>query len=196
MKTFLSVLNQHQKVVAELANHDAEIEAAGKLLVETIRRGGKILICGNGGSAADSQHLAAEFVVRYEENRSALAAIALTTDSSILTAAANDFGYDSVFSRQVEALGNPDDCLIAISTSGNSPSVVGAVKAALQKGMIVIGMTGSAQSDISRSASITIKVPSTVTARIQEAHIVIGHWWCKLVEDTFMQETGSAGDNT
>lgn len=195
MKTFLSVLNQHQKVLEELANHDAEIEAAGKLLVETIRKGRKILLCGNGGSAADSQHLAAEFVVRYQKNRPALAAIALTTDSSILTAAANDFGYDSVFSRQVEALGNPDDCLIAISTSGNSPSVVEAVKVALQKGMIVIGMTGSIESDISRAASLTIKVPSAVTARIQEAHIVIGHWWCMVVEDAFSQEAGCAGDN-
>lgn len=195
MKTFLSVLDQHQTVMELLADHNAEIEAAGKLLIETIKQGGKILLCGNGGSAADSQHIAAEFVVRYEKNRTALAAIALTTDTSILTAAANDFGYESVFARQVAALGNPNDCLIAISTSGNSSSVVAAVNTALGKGMIAIALTGSADSELSRAASLTIKVPSTVTARIQEAHIVIGHWWCKVVEDVFSQEVGSAGDN-
>lgn len=195
MKNFLPVLSQHQKVMEKLAHHNAEIEAAGKLLIETIRQGGKILLCGNGGSAADSQHLAAEFVVRYETKRQALAAIALTTDTSILTASANDFGYDSVFARQVEALGNSNDCLIAISTSGNSSSVVAAAKTALSKGMIVIGMTGEVDSELSRTASLTIKVPSTVTARIQEAHIVIGHWWCNIVEETFSLEVNDAGDN-
>ncbi|MBM4206478.1 MAG: SIS domain-containing protein [Gammaproteobacteria bacterium] len=182
-------------MMEKLAHHNAEIEAAGKLLIETIRQGGKILLCGNGGSAADSQHLAAEFVVRYETKRQALAAIALTTDTSILTASANDFGYDSVFARQVEALGNANDCLIAISTSGNSSSVVAAAKTALSKGMIVIGMTGEVDSELSRTASLTIKVPSTVTARIQEAHIVIGHWWCNIVEETFSLEVNDAGDN-
>lgn len=195
MKTFLSVLNQHQKVIEKLAHQNAEIEAAGKLLIETIRQGGKILLCGNGGSAADSQHLAAEFVVRYENTRQALPAIALTTDTSILTASANDFGYNSVFSRQVEALGNADDCLIAISTSGNSASVVAAAKTALSKGMIVIGMTGTVDSELSQTASLTIKVPSTVTARIQEAHILIGHWWCNVVEEAFSQEMKDDGDN-
>lgn len=195
MKNFLPVLSQHQKMMEKLAHHNAEIEAAGKLLIETIRQGGKILLCGNGGSAADSQHLAAEFVVRYETKRQALAAIALTTDTSILTASANDFGYDSVFARQVEALGNANDCLIAISTSGNSSSVVAAAKTALSKGMIVIGMTGEVDSELSRTASLTIKVPSTVTARIQEAHIVIGHWWCNIVEETFSLEVNDAGDN-
>jgi len=195
VKNFLPVLSQHQKMMEKLAHHNAEIEAAGKLLIETIRQGGKILLCGNGGSAADSQHLAAEFVVRYETKRQALAAIALTTDTSILTASANDFGYDSVFARQVEALGNANDCLIAISTSGNSSSVVAAAKTALSKGMIVIGMTGEVDSELSRTASLTIKVPSTVTARIQEAHIVIGHWWCNIVEETFSLEVNDAGDN-
>ncbi len=185
----MSVLSQHQKVLEQLANNNNEIEAAGAMLVATISQGGKILLCGNGGSAADSQHLAAEFVVRYEKQRKALPAIALTTDTSILTATANDFGYTSVFSRQVEALGNVSDCLIAISTSGNSPSVVEAAKSAIIKGMTVIAMTGYEASELSQLANITIKVPSIVTARIQEAHILIGHWWCGLVEDTFSQGT-------
>jgi D-sedoheptulose 7-phosphate isomerase len=187
VKTFLSVLDQHQQVLRQLASINTEIEAAGAILVNTIKPGGKILLCGNGGSAADSQHLAAEFVVRYEKQRKALAAIALTTDTSILTAASNDFGYPSVFSRQVEALGNVSDCLIAISTSGNSASVVEAAKSAINKSMTVIAMTGSEDSELSRLASITIKVPSNITARIQEAHILIGHWWCALVEDTFSE---------
>ncbi|MBK8815416.1 MAG: SIS domain-containing protein [Methylococcaceae bacterium] len=205
MKSFLSVLAQHQAVLEQVATINADIEVAGALLIETIRQGGKILLCGNGGSAADCQHIAAEFVVCYEQKlqkeqpaqkRKALAAIALTTDTSILTASANDIGYNWVFSRQVEALGNSKDCLIAISTSGNSPSVVEAVKTATNKGLKVIGMTGSANSEISRLASLTIKVPSTVTARIQEAHIVIGHWWCSLVEDTFNGEADNVSDIT
>jgi D-sedoheptulose 7-phosphate isomerase len=195
VKTFLSVLTQHQAVLEQLAKNSDEIEAAGTLLLDTIKQGGKILLCGNGGSAADCQHIAAEFVVRYEQKRRALAAIALTTDTSILTASANDFDFDSVFSRQVEALGNANDCLIAISTSGRSGNVIAAVKAAKTKGMIVIGMTGSEDSELSQLATMTIKVPSKITARIQEAHIVIGHWWCAVVEDAFSQEMPSAGNN-
>lgn len=188
MKTFSSVLEQHQAVLQQLANHTESIEQAGDLLVSTIKRGGKVLLCGNGGSAADCQHIAAEFVVKYEKKRSALAAVALTTDSSILTASANDFHYDEVFSRQVEALGNPGDCLIAISTSGHSSNVINAVNTAKARNIHVIGLTGANESELSRLADLTIRVPSAVTARIQEAHIVIGHWWCGLVEDTFTGE--------
>ncbi len=189
MKTFLTVLAQHQSVLEQLAAHNKEIEAAGALLVNTIKQGGKILLCGNGGSAADCQHIAAEFVVKYEKKRSALAAVALTTDSSILTASANDFHYDEVFSRQVEALGNSNDCLIAISTSGHSSNVINAVNTAKDRNISVIGLSGNNESELSRLADITIKVPSTITARIQEAHIVIGHWWCGLVEDAFTGES-------
>lgn len=185
MKPFLSVLAEHQTVIEQLATINADIEAAGSLLLNTIKQGGKILLCGNGGSAADCQHIAAEFVVRYEQHRRALPAIALTTDTSILTASANDFNFESVFSRQVEALGNANDCLIAISTSGRSGNVIAAVKSALSQQMTVIGMTGATESELSQLATITMKVPSTITARIQEAHIVIGHWWCGLVEDAF-----------
>lgn len=196
MKTFLSVLAEHQAVLEKLSNNSDEIEAAVPLLINTIRNGGKILLCGNGGSAADCQHIAAELVVRYEKKRGALAAIALTTDTSILTASANDFDFDSIFSRQVQALGNPNDCLIAISTSGRSPNVIAAVKAAKIIGMTVIGLTGSEDSELSRLATMAIKVPSKVTARIQEAHIVIGHWWCAVVEDAFSQEVADVGNNT
>ena len=188
MKAFLSVLAEHQTVLAQVAELNRDIEMAGQLLVATLRQQGKILLCGNGGSAADCQHIAAELVVRYERSRKALAAIALTTDSSILTASANDFGYDAVFSRQIEAFGNANDCLIAISTSGNSRNVLRAVSTAKEIGLKVIGMTGDAGGDLATLADIVIKIPSTVTARIQEAHIVIGHWWCGLVEDTFSEE--------
>lgn len=189
MRPFLSVLAQHQEVLAQVAHQSHLIEAAGALLIRTLQNKGKILLCGNGGSAADCQHIAAEFVVRYEKSRKALAAVALTTDSSILTASANDFEYEAVFARQVEALGNVDDCLIAISTSGRSRNVLNAVQTAKANGIKVIGLTGADGGDLANLADIVIKVPSSVTARIQEAHIVIGHWWCGAVEDSF---TGGA----
>lgn len=188
MKTFLSILAQHQAVLGQVANINNDIEAAGALLVDTIKRGGKILLCGNGGSAADCQHIAAEFVVRYEKSRKALAAVALTTDTSILTASANDFEYDAVFARQVEALGNPNDCLIAISTSGRSRNVINAVVAAKAKNIKIIGLTGNEGDELAVLSDVAIKVPSNITARIQEAHIVIGHWWCGLVEEAFSGE--------
>lgn len=196
MKPFLSALDQHQAVLGKLADNSSQIESVGTMLIQTLTQGGKILLCGNGGSAADCQHLAAEFVVRYEQKRKALAAIALTTDTSILTASANDFDFNSIFARQVEALGNSNDCLIAISTSGRSSNVIAAVKSAKSKGMLVIGMTGSNDSELSQLATTTIKVPSTITARIQEAHIVIGHWWCAVVEEAFSKETDSASNHT
>ena len=183
MKPFIDELNQHRDVMNSLASCHEVIETAAELLITTLQQGGKILLCGNGGSAADCQHIAAEFVVRYEQKRRALAAIALTTDSSILTAHANDFDFDTVFSRQVEALGNEKDCLIAISTSGNSSNVLTAVKAARTKGMNVIALTGNSGGALLEQANLTVIVPSTVTARIQEAHILIGHYWCGVVEE-------------
>lgn len=182
MKTFLKELEEHQQTLTALAIEAEVIEQAGDLLVKTLKRGGKILLCGNGGSAADCQHIAAELVVRYEHERQALAAIALTTDSSILTAHANDIGFDSVFARQVYALGTEKDCLIAISTSGKSPNVLMAVEAAKQQRMITIGLTGGSGGRLKELADIAVAVPSAVTARIQEAHILIGHWWCGLIE--------------
>ncbi len=183
MKTFMSELEEHQSLITRLADCSAVIEAAGEQLINTLKQGGKILLCGNGGSAADCQHIAAEFVVRYEKKRKAMAAIALTTDSSILTAHANDFDFETVFSRQIEALGNDKDCLIAISTSGKSKNILRAVEAAKSKGMIVIGLTGCEGGELSKQATVSVIVPSVVTARIQEAHILIGHWWCGAIEE-------------
>lgn len=183
MKTFMSELEEHQSTIARLADCAGVIEAAGELLTNTLKQGGKILLCGNGGSAADCQHIAAEFVVRYEKKRKAMAAIALTTDSSILTAHANDFDFETVFSRQVEALGNEKDCLVAISTSGKSKNILRAVEAAKAKGMMVIGLTGAEGGELGKQATVPIIVPSDVTARIQEAHILIGHWWCGSIEE-------------
>jgi D-sedoheptulose 7-phosphate isomerase len=183
LKTFISELEQHQAMITRLADCSGAIEAAGKSLIETLRQGGKILLCGNGGSAADCQHIAAELVVRYEQNRKALAAIALSTDSSILTANGNDFGFDSIYSRQVEAIADEKDCLIAISTSGTSKNILKAVEAARLKGMVVIGLTGRDGGELSGLVIHSVIVPSEVTARIQEAHILIGHWWCGAIEE-------------
>lgn len=174
--------------MASLAACSDVIDEAGQLLVSTLKQGGKVLLCGNGGSAADCQHLAAEFVVRYEKQRRGLAAIALTTDTSILTAHSNDFEFETVFSRQIEALGRPQDCLIAISTSGTSKNVVNAAKTAAQQGLAVIAMTGANGGGLLQYAGVAVQVPSTVTARIQEAHILIGHWWCAFVEDRLIEE--------
>ena len=183
MKTFMSELEEHQSMIARLASSSGVIEAAGELLINTLKQGGKVLLCGNGGSAADCQHIAAEFVVRYEKKRQAMAAIALTTDTSILTAHANDYDFETVFSRQVEALGNARDCLIAISTSGTSKNILSAVEAAKAKGMMVIGLTGGDGGELGKLATVSVIVPSMVTARIQEAHILIGHWWCGVIEE-------------
>lgn len=170
-------------MLEQLPHCHETINAAGLLLLDTLQQGNKILLCGNGGSAADCQHIAAEFVVRYEQHRRGLPAIALTTDSSILTACSNDYHFDTVFARQVEAIGRPGDCLIAISTSGNSSNVVKAAEAAKQQGLSVITLTGAGKGKLLDYASIAVQAPSTITARIQEAHILIGHWWCALVED-------------
>jgi D-sedoheptulose 7-phosphate isomerase len=183
LKTFISELEQHKAVMEGLSGCSNAIEAAGELLIKTLEQGGKILLCGNGGSAADCQHIAAELVVQYQKNRKALAAIALTTDSSILTAHSNDFGFDTVYARQVEAIASEKDCLIAISTSGHSKNILMAVEAARLKGMNVIGLIGCNGGELVSQVTHAVIVPSNVTARIQEAHILIGHWWCGAIEE-------------
>lgn len=187
MRTFISVLEDHQLMINSLTHCTDDIETAGQLLLTCLQHGGKILLCGNGGSAADCQHIAAELVVRYESQRRALAAIALTTDSSILTAHSNDYGFESVYARQIEALGATNDVLCAISTSGNSANIINAAQTAQQKGMKVIVLTGGSGGDLIQYATTAVVVPSFVTARIQEAHILIGHWWCALVENHFKE---------
>lgn len=143
------------------------------------------MLCGNGGSAADSQHIAAEFVGRFHKERISLPAIALTTDTSILTAVGNDYGYDVVFKRQVEGLGREGDVLIGISTSGNSKNVIEAFMEAKAKGIKTIAFTGEKESRSSEVADITLRVPSTVTARIQECHILSGHIICSFIDEEY-----------
>lgn len=176
-------LGEHLKVFETLLTRKIDaIEQAAEMLVRTISSGRKILICGNGGSAADAQHIAAEFTGRYERERRALAAIALTTDTSALTAIGNDYGFERVFARQVEALAEPGDCLIAISTSGNSPNILAAVVAAKRIGCKTIGLTGQLGSNLSSLCDAAILVPSTRTSRIQEAHIAVGHIFCEIID--------------
>jgi D-sedoheptulose 7-phosphate isomerase len=154
-------------------------------IIASLETGGKLLIFGNGGSAADAQHIAAEFVVRYRRNRRALPAIALTTDTSILTAGSNDFGYDTVFARQVEALANEGDIVIGISTSGNSTSIVAGLQAAKERKCLAVAFTGEPPSECSRVADLTFHAPSAVTAHVQECHMIAGHALCEIVDRAF-----------
>jgi D-sedoheptulose 7-phosphate isomerase len=183
---FESSLNQHLQVFQSLlAEEVTHIQIGAEMILETLRAGKKILFCGNGGSAADAQHLAAEFVGRYENERRAFPAIALTTDTSALTALANDYSFEKVFTRQVEALANEGDLLVAISTSGNSPNVLSVVMQARAKGCQIIGLTGIKGKKLASLCDASILVPSERTARIQEAHITIGHLWCEFVDSNF-----------
>ncbi len=183
-ETVLSAsLNEHQALFELIASETvASISECAQLLIDTVENGNKILICGNGGSAADAQHIAAEFVGRYESERRALPAIALTTDTSALTAIANDYGFERVFARQVEALASKGDCLIAISTSGNSPNVIAAVMEARRRGCSIIGMTGRNGKKLASLSDTCIMIPAERTARIQEAHITIAHIWCEMID--------------
>jgi D-sedoheptulose 7-phosphate isomerase len=164
------------------------IVAIAERVVDTFRRGGKLLLCGNGGSAADAQHIAAEFVSRFRRERRGLPAIALTTDTSILTAISNDYGYDRVFARQVEALGRSGDMVIGISTSGVSASVIAAMRAARNGSMATVGFTGASGGTLVDHVDLCLCVPSHNTARIQEVHITVAHVVCEIVERTLFEE--------
>lgn len=159
-----------------------EIEGATRTVVECLRAGRKVLLCGNGGSAADAQHIAAEMTVKMRQVRAPLAAIALTTNTSLLTAQANDLGFETVFSRQVDSLGVAGDVLVAISTSGNSPNILQGVRSAKEKGMTVIGLTGCGGGKLASMCDIPIIVPSSDVPRIQEVHIAVGHLICESAE--------------
>ena len=158
------------------------VATVGERCIETLRGGHKLLLAGNGGSASDAQHIAAELVGRFEKDRVGLPALALTTNASQLTALSNDYGYDAVFSRQLQALGNPQDLFIGLSTSGNSPNVVAAAQAARDKGMVTVGMTGQSGGKLEALCDYCIKVPASNTARIQESHITLGHILCAQIE--------------
>jgi D-sedoheptulose 7-phosphate isomerase len=178
----------HQDVCCDtLKKHKQNILCAADLIVKSIKSGGKIVFFGNGGSAADSQHLAAEFVGKFIIKRKSLAAIALTTNSSITTAIGNDFGFENVFQRQVESLVNKEDVVVAISTSGNSENVVNGVITAKEKGVKVITLSGDGGGMLQKYSDILIDVPSKSTPVIQEMHILIGHTICNLVEREFTE---------
>lgn len=168
----------------ELQQKAKSIAAMGQVIADALARGNKILLCGNGGSAADAQHIAAELMGRFKLERKALAAIALTTDTSALTAIANDYDFSDVFARQVEGLGRAGDVLIAISTSGNSANTVKAAQAAKAQDMVVIALTGESGGVLAAIADHLLAVPSSETSHIQEMHIAVGHMICALVESS------------
>ena len=171
------------KFTLESINED--IEKATLMCINSLNNGGKIILFGNGGSAADAQHIAAELVGRYKNERRALAAISLSTDTSILTSIGNDYGYDIVFERQIEALANKNDVIIGISTGGKSINVINGITAANKIGCKTIGLSGRDGGDFNKKCNINIVVPATETARIQEMHILIGHTICQLIDFEF-----------
>lgn len=179
---FLHNLAEQIALLQSLQPLDAAVAQAGALATQSLRAGGKLMFCGNGGSAADSQHLAAELTGRFIKDRKPLAALALSTDSSALTCIGNDYSFDEVFARQLQGLGRAGDVLIAISTSGNSRNVIRAVEEARALGMSVIGLLGRDGGALRDLCDVAIVVPSQVTARIQESHILIGHTLCGLIE--------------
>ena len=174
---------EHIQVAQALYQQQGEkLELAASLLAWALKTGKKVLFCGNGGSAADAQHLAAEFVGRYLIEREGLPAIALTTDTSILTAVGNDYGFENIFARQVQALGNSGDVLLGLSTSGNSPNVLRAMEIAKSKGLVTIALTGCGGGAMAELADVCLAVDSKVTARTQEMHILMGHILCELLD--------------
>lgn len=178
-----------ERMATELA---PQIVAIASALITALRGGHKILICGNGGSAADAQHIAAELVGRYKRARPALPVIALTTDTSVLTAVGNDFGYDQVFARQVEALAEPGDVIVAITTSGRSPNIDQALQKAAEKGARTVALLGKDGGNTARLAQLVLIVPSQDTQHVQESHITIGHILCELVERAVVPEHSAA----
>lgn len=168
--------------------NSTEVIKGARLIVEAFNSGGKLLLCGNGGSAGDAQHIAAEFVNRFEIERPPLPALALTTDTSVLTSIGNDYHYDQSFSKQVRAIGREGDILLAISTSGTSPNVIKAVETAQSMNIKVIGLSGKEGGELARKADIILNVDHKVTARIQETHILIGHIICQLVDYELFQK--------
>ncbi|WP_369793199.1 SIS domain-containing protein [Pseudogulbenkiania sp. MAI-1] len=183
MSTIQRNLEEHIELFSRISSLSSSVLQAGEMIASTLKSGNKLMLCGNGGSAADSQHIAAELTGRFVKDRVPLAAMALTTDSSALTCISNDYSYDEVFARQVLGLGREGDCLLAISTSGNSKNVMEAVKAARAMGIRSIGLLGKDGGTLLGMCDLAIVIPSNTTARIQEAHIFIGHTLCGMVEE-------------
>ena len=186
VEQFLKTSGDLKYKVAETLSH--QILKAAHTIRDCLANGGKLLLMGNGGSAADSQHIAAELIGRFKKERKAIPALALTVDSSSLTALGNDYGFDNIFSRQVEALANPNDAVVGISTSGNSINVIHALNVAREIGASTIGLIGNDGGNMKNSVDISIVVPSSDTARIQEVHITIGHIICEIIEQDLIYE--------
>ena len=182
---FRDAIDQHQQAVSSLMSYEDHILELSRKMLATIDHGGKIILFGNGGSASDAQHIAAELVGRFGIERDGLPCISLTTDSSILTAVGNDYGFDYIFSRQVNALACPGDLIIGISTSGNSQNIVEGIKAARKKNCFTAALTGHTGGFLLSHADLCIRVSSQNTASIQECHIIIGHILCSLIDSHY-----------
>ena len=194
MKSYINAqFAEAQRVMAEMLADtclNASLEAAAKACIVCLQGGGKILLAGNGGSAADAQHIAGEFVSRFAFERPGLPAMALTVDTSILTAIGNDYGYEELFARQVQAHGNKGDAFIGYSTSGKSPNVLRAFEEARKRGLVRIGLTGNRGGPMLELCDYLLEVPSSNTPKIQEGHLVLGHILCGLVEQAIFKATG------
>jgi D-sedoheptulose 7-phosphate isomerase len=187
-----AILAESQAVLRALAAQAELLEAIARRIVASFEAGGKLLLCGNGGSAADAQHVAGELVGRFQLERTAWPAIALSTNTSIVTALGNDYGYEHVFSRQVEALAAPGDLVVGISTSGSSPNILRALRAATARGCGTLGFTGATGGELRALVDLCLCVPSRSTPRIQEAHILSWHIICELVEASLVERASSA----
>lgn len=183
---FLNQLDQTEKLIIAMKADQKIIQTmadVSSVCVESLQAGGKILLAGNGGSAADAQHIAGELVSRFAFDRPGLAAVALTTDTSIMTAIGNDYGYEKLFERQIQALGKAGDVFIAYSTSGNSPNIVAALKEAKIRGLTCVGLTGNRNGAMNAICDYVFAVPSSDTPKIQEGHLIIGHTLCGIIEE-------------
>jgi D-sedoheptulose 7-phosphate isomerase len=186
------ILKRNQRTVEDfVTENSSNLIRCAELVYNAFRNSGKLMLCGNGGSAADAQHIAAEFVNRFQIERSALPALALTTDTSILTSVANDSSFDDIFSRQIEALGARGDVLLAISTSGRSKNILSALDTAKDRGIHTVGLMGEGGGEMLRLVDLALVVESDQTPRVQEAHILAGHIICELVEHMFFQTGGT-----
>jgi D-sedoheptulose 7-phosphate isomerase len=191
MAEYDQILRAHAEMIGAMGALGEPVREAARRMVAALRGGCTIYWFGNGGSAADSQHLASELVGRFQREREGLASFALTTDASVLTSLSNDFGYEQVFARQLQAVCRPGDVAVGISTSGNSPNVLAGVAAARAAGGVTIGMTGAGGGALAGEVDLCLSVPSEVTARVQEGHILLGHTLCELIEDAMLE----AGDD-
>lgn len=194
-RIFQAALADHLQIVKALNDQQRVLDQIASEMVLAVRMGGKILWCGNGGSAADAQHLSGQLVVRFRHDRAGIPSIALSTDTSILTAASNNYGYEHIFQRQVETLARKGDVVVAISTSGNSRNVYLALEAARKIGAVAVAFTGKGGGLIAKAADFLFEVPSSDTPRIQEAHILAGHILCEVLELELTQTAGVSGQN-